>query len=156
MHQLFATYLMPTTLSWEGLLLLFRRKFSTLFALGIIKEFAIAYEDLPMYFEIDEHEHNIPVCHCWCHIDSRMFDASFVHEKLRAMGLMLIDQEHEVTDEYIRGMRDVILRYEDCLDHNKYIRWKVVNHGGMTRLVRVDMGEDPCAILAHVFESSKI
>lgn len=140
MHQLFATYLMPTTLSWEGLLLLIRRKLNTLLRYGIIKEIAIAYENLAMHFEIDDRDHDIPVCHCWCNINARLIDASIMHDKLQSLGLMMIEDECEVSDDYVEGMRNLILRWEDYDENNKYIRWKVVNHNATTQLLKVDFG----------------
>lgn len=134
---------MPTTLSWEGLLLLIRRKLHTLLRYGVIKEIAIAYEDLEMYFEVDERNHNIPVCHYWCCIDTTRFNSSVVHDKLETLGLMMIEEECEISDDYIEGMRNLILHWEDCVDHNKYIRWKVSNNNGNIQLIRREFGVEP-------------
>jgi hypothetical protein len=142
MHQLFATYLMPSTLSWESLLLLIRRKFHTLLRYGVIIEFAIAYEDLELYFEVDEQNHNIPVCHCWCCINTIRFESYVVHDKLKSLGLIMIEEDCEISDDYIEGMRNLILHREDCVNYNKYMRWKVSNLDGNTHLIRIDFGTE--------------
>ena len=133
---------MPTTLSWEGLLLLIRRKLYPLLKYGIIEELAIAYENLAMHFEIDERCHNIPVCHCWCRINSCGLNCLWVHEKMAAMGLMVIEDDHGIADDYLEGMRDLIIRWDDCVENTKCIRWKVIHTNGMMQLMKVDFGQD--------------
>lgn len=133
---------MPTTLSWEGLLLLIRRKLHTLLRYGAIEELAVAYERLSMHFEVDDREHDIPVCHCWCSINTFGLDASVIHHKLQSMGLILIDDECEISDDYLEGMRNLILRWEDCIENTKYIRWIVNNRQGCLHLIRTEFGCD--------------
>jgi hypothetical protein len=141
MHQLFATYLMPPLLTWEGLLLLIRRKLSRLLRYGIIKEIAVAYENLAIYFEVDNKEHNIPICHCWCSIATPCdFDAMVVHAKLQSLGLLLLEKSHEISDDYLEGMKNLIFRSEDYDGSSKYIRWKVFHPNGTVHLIKVNFG----------------
>lgn len=125
---------MPATLTWEGLLLLFRRKLNQLLRLNVIKEIAIAYETLPITFNVDETEHDIPVCHCWCLINrDSPLDIFCVKSRLHALGMMVIDDECEISLEYSEGMRDLIQRWQDT----KCIRWNIMNTGGSVSFVRV-------------------
>ncbi len=144
---------MPATMSWEGLLLLLRRQLSSLFRCEIIDEFAVAYETLLVYFEIDGQQHEIPVCHCWCSVNpnTNMIDASsYVYDRLHSLGLMLIDDHFEVSDDYIEGMRNLMIHWEDFPLVNKYIRWRVVNNNNELKLIRVEFGQD-----LHSLTSSK-
>lgn len=131
---------MPTTLSWESLLLLIRRKLQTLLRYGVIEELAIAYEKLAMHFEVDEQYHNIPVCHCWCRINSCGLNGSWVHEKMSAMGLMIIEDDHGISNDYLEGMRELIIRWDESIENTKCIRWKVRHVNGMMHLMKVDFG----------------
>lgn len=133
---------MPTTLSWESLLLLIRRKLYALLRHGAIDELAIAYENLAIHFEVDEQYHNIPVCHCWCKVDSYGLNGLLVHEKMSAMGLMVIEDDTGISDDYLDGMCDLMIRWDDCVENIKCIRWKVKHINGVMQLMRVDFGSD--------------
>jgi hypothetical protein len=151
MHQVFMTYLMPATLSWEGLLLLLRRKLSPLLRCDIINELAVAYETVPVYFEIDGQEHNLPVCHCWCSIHSQtntVDTQSFVYNSLQSLGLLLIDDDCEISDDYIEGMRNLIIGWDDYPLNSKYVRWRIVVDHDELRLIRVEFGRDFDLIVA--------